>query len=112
MKNHPHAEVVPISTLNEPKNKMTYCWLIDGADTINNYMIKNGCYPGGTMMRPQTFEELSDKMKAEYSESEKPNVQVHIDKKSYDNFIEQIKNAETFAEANKLGIWNRKKNDE
>jgi hypothetical protein len=112
MKNHPNAKVIPISTLDEPKHKMTYCWLVDKGDTINNYMIKNGCYPGGTMMRPQTYEEMSDKMKAVYNDIEKPNVKVHIDKKVYDNFIEQIKAAETFAHTNKLGIWNKKKDDE
>jgi hypothetical protein len=112
MKNHPNAEVVPVSTFGELKNKMTYCWLVEKGDTINNYMIKNGCYPGGTMMRPQTYAEMSDKIKAVYNDIEKPNVKIHIDKKSYDNFIEQIKVAETFAETNKLGIWNKKKDDE
>ena len=112
MTNHPNAEVVKVSTFGEPNHKMTYCWLVDKGDTINNYMIKNGCYPGGTMMRPQTYKEMSDKMKAIYNDIEKPNVKLHIDKKSYDNFIEQIKAAETFAETNKLGIWNKRKDDD
>jgi len=112
MQNHPDAEVILVSTLDEPKHKMTYCWLVDKGDTINNYMIKRGCYPGGTMMRPQTYEEMSAKMKAVYNNVEKPNIKVHIDKKSYDKFIEQIKAAETFAETNKLGIWDQKKDDE
>ena len=111
MRTHPNAEVVPVSTLDEPKSKMTYCWLIDKGDTINNYMIRNGCYPGGTMMRPQTYEEMSDKMKKVYNDIEKPDIKVHIDKKSYDNFIEQIKIAEAFAETNKLGIWNKNNGD-
>lgn len=90
---------------------MTYCWLIDGKDTINNYLIKNGCFPGGTMMRPETYEEMSIEMKEIYKEVPKPEIIFHVDKNTYDTFIEQIKIAETFAEQNKLGIW-KKKTDE
>ena len=109
--NHPNAQVIPISTLDEPKSKMTYCWLVDKSDTINNYLIKNGCFPGGTMMRPQTYDEMSNKMKSVYGK-DNSKIIVHIDKKSYDTFIEQIKVAEAYAETNKLGIWNKKNDDE
>lgn len=75
---------------------MTYCWLIDGTDTINNYLIKNGCFPGGTMMIPEPLEDQSSSMT------------VHIEEPVYHNFIEQIKAAEIFAEKNQLGIWKKK----
>lgn len=75
---------------------MTYCWLIDGTDTINNYLVKNGCFPGGTMMKPEPLEDKSS------------NMMVHIDTRIYNNFIEQIKAAEIFAEKNQLGIWKKK----
>ena len=110
--NHPNAQVITVSTLNNPKDKLSYCWLVDKTDTINNFLIKNGCYPGGTMMRPETYAEMSDEMKAIYKGMEKPDITVHIDKMKYDNFIEQIKAAETFAETNKLGIWNEQKRDD
>jgi hypothetical protein len=105
---HPNAEMILISTLDEPKEKLHYCWLVDKDDTINNYLVRNGCFPGGTMIRPQTYDEMSGEMKEMYHGIEKPRIIVHIDRKSYERFIEQIKVAETFAENNKLGIWKQK----
>ena len=103
---------MPISTLDGPKkSKIVYCWLVDKMDTINNYLIKNGCFPGGTMMRPPTYDEMSDEMKSVYRK-DNSRIFVHIDKKSYDTFIEQIKVAENYAETNKLGIWDKKNDDE
>ena len=107
---HPKAIVIPISSLgpimsNDKNSKITYCWLVDGNDTINNYLIRNGCFPGGTMQRPKTWSEMPRKEKSFYKGMDKPDTKVLIDKKSYDNFIEEIKRAETFASDNKLGIW-------
>jgi hypothetical protein len=65
---------------------MTYCWVIDQKDTLNNYLIRNGCFPGGTMMR------------ATYSKN-------IVRKKEYEVFIEQIKSAELYARKMELGIW-------
>ncbi len=98
--------------IDYPDSKMTYCWLVDGKDTINNYLIKNGCFPGGTMMRPETYDEMTKEMKDIYTDMPKPNIIVHVDKKAYENFIEQIKVAETFAEQHRLGIWKKKPTDE
>ena len=63
-------------------------------------------------MRPETYDEMSKEMKEVYKDMPKPNIIVHVDKKTYDNFIEQIKVAETFAEQNKLGIWKKKSDEE
>ncbi len=108
---HPKAIIIPVSSFgpsmnDDNKSKITYCWLVDGNDTINNYLIRNGCFPGGTMQRPQTWSEMTRKEKSNYRGDDKPNISVLIDKSSYDNFIEQIKTAEIFASENKLGIWN------
>lgn len=101
---HPNAKVVSVAThgptmTDYPDSKMTYCWLIDKGDTINNYLIKNGCYPGGTMAL-STLEELKD------IET------LHIAKKDYEKFIAQITGAEEFAQQKKLGIWSKKDDDE
>jgi hypothetical protein len=114
---HPNAKVISVSThgptmADYPESKLTYCWLVDGNDTINNYLVKNGCFPGGTMMRPETYEEMSKEMKEVYKDLPKPKIIVHLDKKSYDNFIEQIKIAEAFAEQNNLGIWKKKSSND
>ena len=102
------AKVVVVSTIVEGKANINYCWLIDSkGKTINEYLIENGCFPGGTMMRPNTYKEMSKREKKIYSD-EKPNILVHIDKKEYDEFIERLKLAENYAKENKLGVWESK----
>jgi len=107
---HPNAIVVPISSFgpiaDDPKSKMIYCWVIDNNDTLNNYLIKNGCFPGGTMIRPETWKEMKKWEKELYeSVDEKPDIKVYVSNKTYNTFIEQIKTAELYARENKLGIW-------
>ncbi len=117
IRTHPDAIVVPVSSLGhveikDPETKMTYCWVIDNKDTLNNYLVKKGCFPGGTMMRPKTWDEMEKQEKEIYQDTdEKPDVKVHIKKKAYDNFLKQIERAELFAQENRLGIW-LKKTDE
>lgn len=102
------AKVIIVSTLVDNKANINYCWLVDkDGKTINEYLVTNGCFPGGTMMRPNTFKEMPKSEKKLYADH-KPNITVKIDKKSYDEFIEKIKLAETFAHENKLGIWEKK----
>jgi hypothetical protein len=108
IKTHPNAKIVSVSSFEtiDPNSKMIYCWAIDSKDTLNNYLIKNGCFPGGTMMRPKTWNEMGKREKELYEDTdEKPDVKVHVDKITYDTFIEQIKVAELYARENKLGIW-------
>jgi len=111
LKQHPNAIVVPVSSFGPtesdiPESKMVYCLIIDQKDTLNNYIIKEGCFPGGTMIRPRTWDEMEEWEKELYEDSdEKIDIQILIDKKVYDTFIEQIKVAELFAQENKLGIW-------
>lgn len=110
IKNHPNATVIPVASfgpieIKDPDSKMVYCWLVDGTDTINNYLIRNGCFPGGTMMRIKTLDEMEKWERELYEGEEKPDIQVLIDKKSYDAFIEQIKSAELYATEKKLGVW-------
>jgi len=107
IKAHPNAIVVPVSSFVQTKNsEMVYCWVIDSKDTLNNYLIRNGCFPGGTMMRPKTWSEMDKREKEFYEDSdEKPNIKVYMNKEGYETFIEQIKKAELYARKNKLGIW-------
>lgn len=93
IENHPKAIVVPVSSFGpleteKPDSKMTYCWVIDQNDTLNNYLIKNGCFPGGTMMRANESNYI-------------------IRKKEYVAFIKQIESAELYAQNKKLGIWSK-----
>jgi hypothetical protein len=109
--NHAGAIVIPISSfgpteINKPNSKMVFCWIIDKQDTLNNYLVRNGCFPGGTMQRPKTWEEMEKWEKDLYEgTNEKPNTVVLIKKEAYEIFLEQIANAETYSKANKMGIW-------
>lgn len=111
IKRHPDAIVIPISSLGpkHPKtrnSRMIYCWVVDKTDTLNNYLIKTGCFLSGTMDRPKTWEEMEQWEKELYNDPrEMPDVKVFVDKITYDTFIEQIMAAELYARENKLGIW-------
>jgi hypothetical protein len=93
IKNHPQATFIPVSSFGpvetkNPDSKMTYCWVIDQKDTLNNYLIRNGCFPGGTMMRAKESKNI-------------------VRKKEYEAFIEQIKSAELYARKMELGVWTK-----
>jgi hypothetical protein len=111
IKRHPNALVVPISShgpvfRGDKDSKMIYCWILDNKDTLNNYLIKNGCFPGGTMLRVKTWNEMKNREKKLFKHiDEKPEGKVYIDIKTYNNFIKQINVAELYAKNKKLGIW-------
>jgi hypothetical protein len=112
IENHPNAKVVPVTSLGptmiaDRNSKMTYCWVIDKEDTLNNYLIRSGCFPGGTMQRPQTWREMTKEEKLMFEEKDKPSVTVYVDRKIYDEFLSQIRLAEIFARKNELGIWKK-----
>ena len=111
IKRHPAALVIPVSTMWEvttdnTNSRLTYCWLVDKRDTINNYLIRNGCFPGATMVRPETRSELTkaerDTFGADYR------VDVFIDPAGYVKFLSQIKGAEQQARDARLGVWQDK----
>ncbi len=110
---HDNAKIIPVSsfgpTMNDdPNSKMTYCSIVDKNDTLNIYLIKQGCFPGGTMQRPETWDEMKKWEKDLYEDTEKPVVKVFISKRDYKSFIDKIIVAENYAEQNKLGIYNKK----
>ena len=92
---HPKAKIISVSSFGPvmtdlPNSKMIYCWVVDKHDTLNNYLIKNGCYSRGTMLNPNKNDtDLPDQI--------------------YMAFKKQIKNAENYAKKKKLGIWSKKK---
>ncbi len=95
---------------------MTFCWVIQQNDTLNNYLVRNGCFPKEEMERNKTWEEIPDIKKREetktdfpVSEYPLPKIELLVDKKLDENFMLQIASAEKFARNNKLGIWSDKK---
>ena len=110
---HNNAKIIPVSgigstMIDEPNSKMTYCWIVDKNDTLNIYLIKQGCFPAGTMKRPETWNEMKKWEKDLYKDTEKPDVKVFISKSDYRSFIDKIIEAEKYAEQNKLGIYYNK----
>jgi len=127
---NPDALVIPVSSMgptmtSEPDSKMTYCWIVSKSDTLNLFLVKQGCFPGGTMQKPTLrgmkppifgsyglFENI--RMRREHNKmmkDEKPYVKDYIRKKDYNNFIEKLIQAEKYAKDNNLGIWNEKTNE-
>jgi hypothetical protein len=108
---HPSAIVVPVSSFGpvmakEPETKMVYCWIVDQRDTLNNYLIRKGCFPGGTMERPKTWNEMESWERELYSETdEEMDLTVFVDSIAYSDFLSQIRLAEVYAVEHKLGIW-------
>jgi endonuclease YncB( thermonuclease family) len=75
-----------------------YCWVVAGKDTLNNALVKNGCFSTTSqfdLANSYHVQPLGDS--SQYI--------VYVDTLTFNKFTTQIKNAETFAKRNKLGIW-------
>jgi len=106
IENHPNATIVPVSSINNPEFKIIYCWVIAKNDNLNIYLVKNGCFSSGTMERPETWDEMEEWEKELYSDIyEKPDVEIYVSDKTYNDFIEEVKKAEIYAQDNEFGIW-------
>jgi hypothetical protein len=110
IKSHPKASVVPVTMLGSAKvadanSNMIYCWIIDAGDTLNNHLIRNGCFPGAAMTTPSTWEEMTAEEKKKRKADMEPPVNVYVRQSDYDKFLQQIFSAEKFAKENDLGIW-------
>ena len=111
---HPNAKVIPVYAFgpimaDSPNSKQIYCWVVDNSDTLNIILVRQGCIPGGTMQRPQTWDEMDKKQRELWYDNKKPIEQVHVDSKSYGDFLDNVLTAEKEAQEKKLGIWAQKK---
>lgn len=102
---HPRAQVIPVTTYKSftpkrPGAYQSYCWLVDGKDTLNTYLVRNGCFAAMTMQRPHVHGEMTPLEKEMYGD-----IAMHVGRSSYRNFILQARNAEAQAKRNRLGIW-------
>ena len=113
-KQHPDALVIPVYTsgptmTDSKKSKMIYSWIVDKSDTLNIILVRQGCIPGGTMQRPETWDEMDKEKRKLWHDNKKPNEKIHVDSKAYKDFLDKVAKAETEARNNKLGIWTEKK---
>lgn len=111
---HPDALVIPVYTsgptmTDSKETKMIYSWVVDKSDTLNIILVRLGCIPGGTMQRPETWDEMDKEKRKLWHDNKKPKETVHVDSKAYNAFLDKVAKAETQARNNKLGIWTENK---
>lgn len=75
--------------------------------TMNEYLVKMDVFLAAHD-EVKTFKEMSKEEKQLYKDNEKPNIKVVIDNKSYEEFVEKIKVAETSARENRNLEKNRR----
>lgn len=106
---HPRAQVIPVTTYKSftprcPGAYQSYCWIVDGRDTLNTYLIRNGCFEGHTMRRPHVRHEMTTLEKEMYGD-----IALHVGKPAYKTFLSSVKSAEAEAKKNRLGVWKMEK---
>lgn len=105
---HPDAVVIPVYTFgpiieDDVNSKQTYCWVVDNSDSLNIFLVRQGCVPCATMQRPKTWEEMSSNERELYNSQ--ADEEVHVHDQAYKNFIDQLKIADIYARKNRLGIY-------
>ncbi len=90
---HPDARIVIVSSwgptlANDPKSRTAYIWIVDGADSLNQELVRRGCIPYQTQI-------LSKAQKLSISD------------KDYQDFIAKIKETGIAARNAKRGIWSK-----
>jgi len=107
---HPSADIIPVFMHGpvftaQPNSKLVYCWVVDGSDTLNVDLVRLGCIPGSTMLRPKTWDEMDDKQRQESYSNKKPAQEMFVEKDVFMTFISKVKKAEGEARRRKIGIW-------
>lgn len=122
---HPNAKAVPVSLMGEgSKMPFVYIWAIDGTESLNLSLVKQGVFPGTVMLDAVHFDFLSrgtrDRANIEagaaYANKLNPNLrqdkegppQRLIPNSVYDAFLVNLKSAQDVAKANKSGVWSDK----
>jgi hypothetical protein len=105
---HPSAILIPVYSqpLKPPNSMFLYVIAVDNQDTLNYYLIKNGCFPGGTMQRAQKWSEMSSKERKNFGKGYEE-ITVYMADPKYKNYLNQIIDAEKYAHDKQLGIWKK-----
>lgn len=109
-KSHPDAVIIPVYShgpvfTDSPDSRITYCWIVDNRDTLNLTMVKGGYVPGGTMARPQTWDEMDKEKREMFHANGRPHERVFMDDEKYKDFMKKVVEAEKYAREKRLGIW-------
>ena len=91
LKEHPNAVVVPVSISGptieaNPDSKMIFVWIVDGTESLNLALVRQGCMPGSTQMLPA-------------------NEKLQVRKSDYDEFINKVVQMDRDAQMDRIGIW-------
>lgn len=103
---HPEALVQPIYAFGKNEVTMKFCLVFDGADTLNNYLIRQGCYEANAMRIPNSWNEIIvDDRRLIESLPGVPFFEIYLGEEAQISFQEQITAAENKAKKNKIGLW-------
>ena len=104
---HPHVTSVRVATsgplmIDQPNSVQTYVWVADGRNTLNEYLVRRGACPGGTMLVPD-FSNLAPK--SGRAGGAPFHFKTYVSPQDYNRFLSRIEQAELLAQKEKLGIW-------
>lgn len=104
---HPHAIDVRIATygpimVDQPNSIQTYVWVAEGQATLNEYLVRQGACPGGTMQIPD-FSGLAPK--SGKAGGAPFHFKTYVSPQELSRFLKRIEQAEAQAQKEKLGIW-------
>lgn len=94
-----NATVIVVNQLNtsdpeENESMYKYVWVVEGTNSLNLHLVRNGIWPGGVMA---DWKESSSFLKPSQ-------IQRLVSDKEYELFREQLLIADDYARKNKLGI--------
>ena len=104
---HLHVTSVRVATSgpimrDQPDSIQTYVWMADGRTTLNEYLVRRGACPGGTMQVPD-FSSLVPK--SGRTGGAPFHFKTYVSPQDYSHFLGRIEQAESLAQKEKLGIW-------
>jgi hypothetical protein len=125
LRKHPNAKAVPVSIIGEgSKMAIAYIWAIDGSESLNLSLVRQGVFPGTVMLDAVHFDVLSRGTRdranieagADYARKLNPNLTQDnespprrlIANSTYDAFLKELKSAQDMAQTNKSGVWSDK----
>ncbi len=100
---HPNARVIPVEAsgptmVNQPHSEQVYAWVVDGKDNMNEYLVRQGGCPGGTMLVPDRSHYPKEATGTSFSK-------MLISQQEYVLVINRMAKAEAEAQKERLRIW-------
>ena len=109
LKKHSNAIVKPIimweylDSNHQVTQRRMECLIIDGKDTLNNYLVAIGCFPLNAFSQA-SYEHLNDWMKALHLKG-KERVQLLISNEAYDKYAKRLSYLNNNAQKMQLGMY-------